>query len=87
MLAQTTLRETLKDYKDLEDDDWEIFLDGVSLRPLRGEKWYWEVSYIWLPRRAALGGKPSEFHVFILMDGSVVELKQVNKKEENKKKE
>jgi hypothetical protein len=76
MLAETTLRATLKDQDESGKPDVR-YMTGANLVPLGGRKWAWKVAYIWLPRIGGLRGKPFSFHVFVLMDGTAVKPKAV----------
>lgn len=76
-LAETSLRAMLKD-KDVESP--ERHLEGVSLIPFGGRKWCWDVHYVWYPRGVGLSGTRPDFHVFILMDGTVIRAEKVGRR-------
>jgi hypothetical protein len=36
------------------------------------ERWFWHVTYTWMPRSGVLGGRPPIFSMAVLMDGKVI---------------
>lgn len=54
-------------------EELERELAWVRLVPLGKKKWCWEVRYQWHIRLGASSGTPSDFRVFVLMNGDVVQ--------------
>jgi hypothetical protein len=64
-------REKARLLRSSADRDTLWSLEGISLVPRAGDRWYWVIEY-WGRPGGALGGLPSILNVVVLMDGTVV---------------
>jgi hypothetical protein len=74
-LAEASLNATLKDKG---PPSFERSLATVTLLPLGGRKWCWEICYEWWSRTVGAQENPFTFRVFVLMDGKVVQPSNVD---------
>jgi len=64
------------------DPLYDRHLIEVTLKPLLGKKWCWEVRYEWHVRVGGETGTPFDFRVFVLMNGKVIQPKSAGRWDE-----